>query len=423
MDGVACRSARAVLAALLISLGLATEARAGVRVRGVVTDSGEQVVAGAEVVLVADDGSVADQDTTDPQGKFKVSTKRAKQTMRVRAFKAGYAPVEQLLPPDSGSVLNLHVVLMAEAEAAAQEAALKAVESRSRATSLYNEGALAYNAGDRETAAEKFNQAVAEDDSLTAAFAGLARIYLELRRWPLAEQAARKLAELEPGEAGPQLLIYDSLHGGGSLVEAAALLDRLAETAPGDGVATRLFNEGVAAVQAGDAVVARERFAFALQIDPELRDSHLMLADLLAQSGEHSQALQQVDAYLEHLEHEEGNEHAHTIRIQSLRALGRSEEADEALVEFATKFPHVAFAMHFDKGVGLFREGRAREAARELEQAVAIDSTHARARYQLGLVYASLGRKPQAREELQEFLRLAPEDSEAAAAREMLGYL
>jgi Tfp pilus assembly protein PilF len=52
-----------------------------------------------------------------------------------------------------------------------------------------------------------------------------------------------------------------------------------------------------------------------------------------------------------------------------------------------------------------------------------IDPSVARAFYYLGLCYVSAGKPELARENLQKFIAMAPDDPEVANAKEMLGYL
>ena len=59
----------------------------------------------------------------------------------------------------------------------------------------------------------------------------------------------------------------------------------------------------------------------------------------------------------------------------------------------------------------------------DFEQVAELDPEHASAHYYLGLCYTNTAETSQAKAHLHRFLELAPDDSNAAAAREMLKYL
>jgi thioredoxin-like negative regulator of GroEL len=73
--------------------------------------------------------------------------------------------------------------------------------------------------------------------------------------------------------------------------------------------------------------------------------------------------------------------------------------------------------------VELYNEGKTGEALPQFERAVAADPQLAKARYLLALCYVNAGQPARAKAELEAFLELAPDDPDAPAAREMLGYL
>ena len=68
----------------------------------------------------------------------------------------------------------------------------------------------------------------------------------------------------------------------------------------------------------------------------------------------------------------------------------------------------------------LFDANQVREAKARLEEAVATDPSYGRAYYELGLCYANLNDMAKAKEALSKFVTLAPDDPEAAMAKEIL---
>ena len=76
-----------------------------------------------------------------------------------------------------------------------------------------------------------------------------------------------------------------------------------------------------------------------------------------------------------------------------------------------------------NKGVALFNASKATEAIQVFERALKVDPTLAKTHYMLGLSYANSGDTAKAREHLAKFLEMAPNDENAATAKEMLTYL
>jgi Tfp pilus assembly protein PilF len=71
----------------------------------------------------------------------------------------------------------------------------------------------------------------------------------------------------------------------------------------------------------------------------------------------------------------------------------------------------------------MFNAGNMAGAQQALEQALQADPDLPKAHYTLGLAYANTGDSAKAKEHLQRFLELAPDDPDAATAKEMLDYL
>ena len=104
------------------------------------------------------------------------------------------------------------------------------------------------------------------------------------------------------------------------------------------------------------------------------------------------------------------------LKFLVLNALGRRDEAGEALKAFAKQDPEAAAELLFRRAELDFKADD-REAARPgLEQAVKLNPRLARAHYLLGLILYSLDRG-KAKGHLQRFLELTPVDPVAADAR------
>lgn len=180
------------------------------------------------------------------------------------------------------------------------------------------------------------------------------------------------------------------------------------------------FNAGAEAAQAHDAAAARARFEEAFALDPELAAAASALAGLAMVDGDHAGAVGWAERALAA---DPGDRRALMIRYEAFRALGDEEKARAAGEALAAADPATAAAEFFNRGVELYNEGKTGEALPQFERAVAADPQLAKARYLLALCYVNAGQPARAKAELEAFLELAPDDPDAPAAREMLGYL
>lgn len=184
------------------------------------------------------------------------------------------------------------------------------------------------------------------------------------------------------------------------------------------------YNAGVETLKAGNLAGAAEKFAEAATLNPSLAEAHGVLAEVSLELGKNAEALAAANRYLEL---KPGDARGLKARYDALKALGDKEQAREALAALATADPTQ------DTAVRLYNEGAEATRANDLDaaavwfrRALEIDPGNpqfAKGHYVLGLTYAKTDDKPKAIEHLETFLRMAPNDAEAASAKEMLEYL
>ncbi|MCP4201436.1 MAG: tetratricopeptide repeat protein [bacterium] len=181
-----------------------------------------------------------------------------------------------------------------------------------------------------------------------------------------------------------------------------------------------VFNEGAAAASAGDLETAEQKFDEAITLDPDLPEAHAALSALWLASDRFAEAATAADRALEL---EPGNIRAMEIRYQAHKALGNEAEAAQALAELQAASPEAAQLDRYNRGVGLFNTGAIEEAKSLFLEVLELDPGHARSHYMLGMCHVNSGDNAKAREHLERFLELAPDDADAASAREMVRYL
>jgi tetratricopeptide (TPR) repeat protein len=187
-----------------------------------------------------------------------------------------------------------------------------------------------------------------------------------------------------------------------------------------------VYNDGVGLLRSGDVAAAIPKFEQAAALNPELAEAQAVLAELYLEQKRNGDALAAVDRYLAL---KPGDPRGLRVRYAALKATGDTAKAKEALEALGTanaNDPETAVRF-FNEGAERTRAGQYDEAAVFFEKVVQIapdDPKFAKAHYVLGISWAKDdAKKEQAKEQLQKFLQLSPNDPEAETAKQMLEYL
>jgi tetratricopeptide (TPR) repeat protein len=434
----------ALLAALLAAAGPALAIGQG-RLLGQVNDDSGAPVGGVKVILTTPEIKTYRQEkTTDARGQFSIIILDATRQYQIRFEKEGFAPLEQPekakidettketyvlhkgtaagaagAPAAAGAAAAAPAPAATGGEKPPDAAALQALKGKNEAVLAYNAGVKAIQDKDLAAAAAGFEKAATLDPMLAPAQAALAEIYLEQHKNAEALAAADRYLALEPGKPRGLQARYDALKGMGDRQRASQALEALIAADPGHNTALRVYNEGADALRAGNLEGAVRDLQRAIDLDPKLDAAYAGLTNIYLSHKQNKEALALADRWLA-VRPEAGE--ALTVRYQALSALKdpRAKEAKVALdAAKSTQTPEAAF----NQGVTLFNTGNIAEATSIFESVVARKPELARGHYMLGLCYANAQNAAKAKEQLQEFVRLAPNDPDAAAAKQMLEYL
>jgi Tfp pilus assembly protein PilF len=448
--------ARALACSLLLLSSLAGAAQAADqgRVLGTVVDAAGAPLPGVKVVITSPDmATYRVEKTTDAKGQFSAIILDAQRQYRIHLEKQGYVTLEEPLKPKIEDTLRPSYQLQPASGAAAGAAAAAgqsggvappgapragqpaagsgnsaappadAAEAKARhdAAVAYNEGVAAIKAKDLATATAKFEQAATLDPKLADAHAVLAGLYLEQHRSADALAAADRALALQPGKPRVMIDRYQALRALGDKPRAAQALVELAASHPGPelarDVAVSLYNEAADALREKHVEDATADLKRALEVDRTLEPAYQALANIYLSKQDYRGALDVADRWV-------------AAAPQSLSALQLRYKVLTDLKDPRAKEAKVAMdgakgdaSNPLNHGIELYNGNRIPEAAKVFEDLLQADPKNARAHYMLGLCYTNAGDLAKAKEHLETFLQLAPNDPEAQSARQMLAEL
>ena len=184
--------------------------------------------------------------------------------------------------------------------------------------------------------------------------------------------------------------------------------------------ALRIYNEGGEAFQAGDKAAALEKFKQAAELDPTLTDAHHAVATLELANGNHEASAAAAEKALAM-----GSEDVRTLRVlyDAYDALGKTDELTEIAPRLAAVDPDFGGPKLLEQAAALWNGGEAEKAVALSRLALSMDPSLAKAYYFIGLQHLSSGENAEAKAALGKFVEMAPEDPDAASAKEMMAYI
>ncbi len=404
------------LVLVLATSGIA-EAQAFGRVTVVVRNEAGKPLEGVAVTVTCDAIPKFNHKTeTNKKGKAIVSVTDATKVYSFHFEYEDFQPADMPIKPEIRGNITREVTL-AEGQLVATDAGSVSYTPAER---IFNEGVVALKAGDMAAAKTEFLAALEKNEKMAPARAALAGVYLHEKEYQAALVEIKRYMELEPGNPNGFFMLYDAHNALGNQEEADAALKALKDTDKGGDTVALIYNAGVAAVKVANYVTAKARFLEALELDPTLKEAVGALSVIFAREENHQQAAEYAE---KHLVMEPGHQRSLRIRWDSYVKLGDEEKARMAFKELAAADPRVLAVELYNKGNDLFESGNTAGAIAEFEKVIELDPENALAHYRLGVCHVGTGNTDQAKEHLQKFIDMAPENPEVATAKDMLGYL
>lgn len=421
------RPSHVLLAGSLIAcLATASWAQGGL-LRGTVVDSSDRPIPGVLVTVSSEElTSFRKTLTTDKRGQFRLRfhQNQVQYQFEILFEKPGFQAFTVPLSPSITQQMREQWVM----EEAQNEVATKshgdlgAVVSgtSNAAVDAFNAGLSAQRERQLDVAQTRFREALAEDPNLGPAQLALSQVLLDQEEHAAAVEAADRALELNVNRASALRVKYQALRAMGNHDEAEAVSQSLAEADGAVASAKRLYNEGGQAFQAGDKTTALARFQQAAELDPSLTDAHHAIATLQLGEGNHQAAATAAEKALAM-----GSEDLRTLRVlyDAYDALGRTEELAEIAPRLAAVDPDFGGSKLVEQAAENWNAGQADRAVALSRLALSMDPNLAKAYYFIGLNHLSSGENAEAKASLQKFIELAPDDPEAATAKEMMSYI
>lgn len=417
------RNLRALSLALLAALALAASAHAvgEGRIIGTVTDDKDAPLAGVKITFTRNGTDLKQEKTTDAKGKFTILVLDATQQYTIHLEKEGYQPYEEVLKPKPEDTLRVSYQLgkLAPVAAGPSDEQVKELEGKNQAVAAFNEGVNLLRSNDLAGAAAKFEAATQSDSNLAPAYGALSEIYVELGKNAEALAAADRFLQLEPGNVRGLKVRFDAYKAMGDKAKLDEALEALATADKSRDTAVRVYNLGAESSRAGNRDAAIAYLKRTLEIDPTLDQAYTALGQVYMVKKSYKEAVAALEPLLAR---DPNNLEALTIRFEALKAAGDKEGAKAAEAAMKTAQASQSPETLFKQGIAQYNSNNLPSAIETLEKAVAADPKHAKAHYMLGLAYSGSD-TAKAKEHLQKFLELAPNDPDAATAKEMLGYM
>ncbi len=405
------------LVAILLIPGVPIAADKG-RLVGKVLDPEGRPVDGVTVTATCDEvPRFHEEDVTDDRGVFKIGFDYLGVVYTLRFQKDGYYPLESeqdwnlegtareefTLHPGQDEVLDVPVA-----------------SASNMAVSAFNQGVAAFNDRDYESAEARFRTALEHDPELHHAWGALAKVYLHQDRFEEAVAASEKAIELGATDESIWRARWQGYHSLGDEENAILALKDLEDAGLRAEEAKRIHNEGAQLANSGDHEAAYRRFQEALEVDPNLGVALLGLATAATETGRSREA---ADAAAAILATDPENEAALRIRYNAALALGDEELLVEALSGLATVEPETAHNGLLKLAFDAYDADDMEAAIDRFRRVLEVEPGDARCHYYLGLIHVNRGENPRAIAHLREFVAMAPDDPEAATARDLLSYL
>jgi tetratricopeptide (TPR) repeat protein len=190
----------------------------------------------------------------------------------------------------------------------------------------------------------------------------------------------------------------------------------------------RLFEEGVAAGNAGRHDEAIEKFTAGIVINPKCYDCYDNIGFAQMQKKDYAKAEEAYKMAAEIKPDDAAAWNGLATVYNAQRKFDQASAASAKATELSTNLsatggPGAGADAMYNQGVILWNAGKVAEAKKQFEAAVQANPAHAEAHYQLGMALVNEGNLAGAAAEFETYLKLAPSGPNAATAKSLVAQL
>lgn len=399
------RGRRSVRFGLLLWLVPALLAAQATEIELKVEDEKGKALEGVRVTLQQVGGTKTITGTTNKKGTYRGPVDPAGR-YTLRCEKDGFGAFSGELDLVEG-MITANTIKLLDAAKAAQQAAVDA----------FNAGVGLLNSSKEAEALVKFKEAAERNPELAEAHRIVAAIEATNGNFAEARTALEAYERLRPGDTQLAAAAYEVYRQTNAPDQMAQARDLIKATPAGKEAAVRVYNDGVAKAKAKDEAGAAALFEEALVLDPGLAAAHQSLAAQAFNAKKWEAALAHLGSLLAL---DARNNAGLRMALFCHYELGHPAETEQALVAWFGAEPDQATKEVLAHANKLFESDDRAKARALVEPLLRAAPETPGVYFLLGRIHAAAGSPAEAKKALAKFLELAPNDADAALAKQMM---
>jgi tetratricopeptide (TPR) repeat protein len=285
--------------ALAVAAGVLA-AGAQARLRGKVTDSAGNPVAGAAITITTPNLSTLKLSLkTDSKGDYATIIADATMPYDIKVEKEGFVPYEAKKKIAVGDTATMDFKMLKPSEAGGGTAAAAPAKPspNEEAVLAFNEAVDKINTGDKAGAEAKLMEAVGKNPDLAQGWQALTSLAYEKKDYKKALEYGQKALDLDPEMTNLYATMMASAQATGDKAGAEAWRKKYEEANPD--TPESLYNKGIDHYNKGELKPAREQLEKAVTAKPDFAIAHFWLGMTSMSLKDNKAAKEHLQKYLE----------------------------------------------------------------------------------------------------------------------------
>ena len=296
------KALRTLVALAVLVLAARLEAGTQGRVTGKVTDSSGAGVEGVSITVTT--SAIKNFKVTvktDKNGQYGLIVNDATLKYHMKFEKEGFNPSDREEKFSTGDVKVVDEKLLKPSEAPAPRGAAPAAAAAPSTTDLaakaYNDAVDLLNAGDKNGALKKFEEAVGKNPDLPQGWQALATLAYDRKDWAKTLEYGQKATDLDPSMTNLYLMMSEAANKAGDKKAAAEWQRKYGEANPNS--PEILYNKGIDAYNKKNLKEAEQFLSKAAEVKPEFALAHFWLGMTEFTLNKKAAAREHLEKYLQ----------------------------------------------------------------------------------------------------------------------------